>query len=195
MRAQHPGDNGKPQRTGPYSRPGAQDGSRVRAAPTLGSYECTKRRVPCRVPCRPSVHSWPKKCPGKPSWLVSRRSSSSGRRRASPACLRGLGGGAQGPSVPGLGGGALGPWVPGLGRARERRPVLGAPPPCRVKPELPSVHLFCRDRPFSPPRHASRGWSRVGTPSRRDRTLVRHFFLRTLARHFFLRRIGKLVNP
>ena len=36
---------------------------------------------------------------------------------------------------------------------------------CPVRPELPSVHLFRRDRFVSNlPRHASRGWSRVGTP-------------------------------
>jgi len=66
---------------------------------------------------------------------------------------------------------------------RERRPVRGAAA-CHVKTELPSVHLLCRaGRSPGLPRHASRGWSRVGTPG------CRGFLV------FFLRRIGGLVKP
>jgi hypothetical protein len=59
---------------------------------------------------------------------------------------------------------------------------------CRVKPELPSVHLFSAEAGpsescLATPPAAGRAWvHRAG----RDRTLVRLFFLR---------RIGGLVNP
>jgi hypothetical protein len=72
------------------------------------------------------------------------------------------------------------PVVADFGTARERRPVLGRRRNLHVRPGLPSVHLHCRGRRTVPsaisvvwrllsgsfvrlPRHASRGWSRVGT--------------------------------
>jgi hypothetical protein len=59
---------------------------------------------------------------------------------------------------------------------------------CRVKPELPSVHLFSAK--------AGPSESCLGTPPAAGRAWVHRAGRdRTLVRLFFLRRIGRLVNP
>src|ERR1700683_3866284 len=65
---------------------------------------------------------------------------------------------------------------------------FGGAAACRVKPELPSVHLFSAG--------AGPSESCLGTPPAAGRAWVHRVCrYRTLGRLFFLRRIGRLVNP